>query len=210
MLIRILLSLGGKPHRVPVYNMEKNIKQNRMMRLVGNAFVRITPFKDFRVELSASANYYDLDGNDYKYTSTTGSWAQGEGQNSSGGHNTERKWSTLLQALANYDHVFGNHGISVIAGFSSEQSNLGFSTAQSFNKPFPNDAITGSFDGSKVTAGTNTVTEKQPINCCLCLDVCNIIMQNVICCPVVCVMMAVPYSELTISGASFRLFPEVG
>ena len=37
-----------------------------MMRLVGNAFVRITPFKDFRVELSASANYYDLDGNDYK------------------------------------------------------------------------------------------------------------------------------------------------
>lgn len=32
----------------PVYNMEKNIKQNRMMRLVGNAFVRITPFKDFR------------------------------------------------------------------------------------------------------------------------------------------------------------------
>ena len=40
----------------PVYNMEKNIKQNRMMRLVGNAFVRITPFKDFRVELSASAN----------------------------------------------------------------------------------------------------------------------------------------------------------
>lgn len=144
----------------PVYNMEKNIKQNRMMRLVGNAFVRITPFKDFRVELSASANYYDLDGNDYKYTSTTGSWAQGEGQNSSGGHNTERKWSTLLQALANYDHVFGNHGISVMAGFSSEQSNLGFSTAQSFNKPFPNDAITGSFDGSKVTAGTNTVTEK--------------------------------------------------
>ena len=47
-----------------------------------------------------------------------------------------------------------------MAGFSSEQSNLGFSTAQSFNKPFPNDAITGSFDGSKVTAGTNTVTEK--------------------------------------------------
>ncbi|WHX14087.1 TonB-dependent receptor [Phocaeicola dorei] len=65
-----------------------------------------------------------------------------------------------MQALANYDHVFGNHGISVMAGFSSEQSNLGFSTAQSFNKPFPNDAITGSFDGSKVTAGTNTVTEK--------------------------------------------------
>ena len=51
----------------PVYNMEKNIKQNRMMRLVGNAFVRITPFKDFRVELSASANYYDLDGNKYSF-----------------------------------------------------------------------------------------------------------------------------------------------
>lgn len=83
MLIESLLSLGRK-HIESVYNMEKNIKQNRMMRLVGNAFVRITPFKDFRVELSASANYYDLDGNDYKYTSTTGSWAQGEGQNSSG------------------------------------------------------------------------------------------------------------------------------
>lgn len=97
-----------------------------------------------------------------------------------------------------------------MAGFSSEQSNLGFSTAQSFNKPFPNDAITGSFDGSKVTAGTNTVTEKTANKLLSVFGRCNIIMQNVICCPVVCVMMAVPYSELTISGASFRLFPEVG
>ena len=47
-------------------------------------------------------------------------------------------------------------------GFSSEQSSLGYKTEQGFKAPFPNDAITGSFDGSKVAAGTNTVTEQTP------------------------------------------------
>lgn len=146
----------------PTYNMEQNINQDRMMRLVGNAFVRITPFKDFRLELMGSANYYDLDSNNYRFTSTTPNWSVGEGKNSKGGHKTDRRWSTLLQALANYDHTFGVHGVSVMLGASTEQSNVGYATNQGFNPPFPNDAITGSFDGSKLTAGTNTVMEKTP------------------------------------------------
>jgi len=47
-------------------------------------------------------------------------------------------------------------------GFSSEQSSLGYKTEQSFSSPFPNDAITGTFDGSKVKPKANTVTEQTP------------------------------------------------
>ena len=146
----------------PSYVMNTNINQKRMLRMTGNAFIRITPIKDLRIELSAAANYYDLDGNTYDFTSTTSKWDQGEGQNSSGGHTTARQWTTLLQAVANYDHNFGDHGLSLMAGFSSERSNLGFETEQTFKYPFPNDAITGSFDGSKVSANKNTVSELTP------------------------------------------------
>lgn len=145
-----------------VYNMKTNINQNRIVRMVGNAFVRITPIKDLKVELSASANYYDLDGNSYTFSSTSQNWAAGEGQNSSGGHKTERGWSTLLQAIANYDFKLGNHNFNIMLGGSSEDSNIGYTTSQQYSKPFPNDAITGSFDGTKVTSTTNSVTENTP------------------------------------------------
>lgn len=146
----------------PSFILNTDISQNRTLRMVGNAFLRITPFQDFRVELSAAANYYDLDGNKYNFTSSGKGWAKGEGQSSSGSHSTSRIWNTLLQAVANYDHTFGKHGVSGMLGFSSEQSSMGFKTEQGFKAPFPNDAITGSFDGSKVAAGTNTVTEQTP------------------------------------------------
>lgn len=76
--------------------------------------------------------------------------SNGEGQNSGGAHTTSRIWNTLLQAVANFDHTFDKHGVSAMLGFSSEQSSLGYKTEQSFSSPFPNDAITGTFDGSKV------------------------------------------------------------
>ena len=146
----------------PSYILNTDISQNRTLHMVGNAFLRITPFQDFRVELSAAANYYDLDGNKYSFSSSGKGWAKGEGQSSSGSHSTSRIWNTLLQAVANYDHTFNKHGVSAMLGFSSEQSSLGYKTEQGFKAPFPNDAITGSFDGSKVAAGTNTVTEQTP------------------------------------------------
>ena len=146
----------------PSYILNTDISQNRTLCMVGNAFLRITPFQDFRVELSAAANYYDLDGNKYSFSSSGKGWAKGEGQSSSGSHSTSRIWNTLLQAVANYDHTFNKHGVSAMLGFSSEQSSLGYKTEQGFKAPFPNDAITGSFDGSKVAAGTNTVTEQTP------------------------------------------------
>lgn len=146
----------------PSYILNTDISQNRTLRMVGNAFLRITPFQDFRVELSAAANYYDLDGNKYSFSSSGKGWAKGEGQSSLGSHSTSRIWNTLLQAVANYDHTFNKHGVSAMLGFSSEQSSLGYKTEQGFKAPFPNDAITGSFDGSKVAAGTNTVTEQTP------------------------------------------------
>lgn len=146
----------------PTYYMKKNIRGDEIVRLIGNAFVRVEPLAGLRVELSASANYYDLDGSTYTFSSTGGTWTQGEGANSSGGHNTERTWSTLIQALVNYDRTFGKHTVGIMAGTSSEETNIGFTTDQTFNKPFPNDAIIYSFDGTKIAVGTDKVTQSTP------------------------------------------------
>ena len=146
----------------PWYLLNTNENKAKNIRMVGNAYLRVTPIEDLRIEFSGAVNYYDTDDASYTYTSTSPSWAQGEGSQSSGGHKTGRYWSTLLQGVANYDHTFGKHGVSLMAGASKEESNTGFTTDQSFNKPFPNDAITGSFDGSQVAIGTDKVTELTP------------------------------------------------
>lgn len=146
----------------PSAELQTNIKQNRNMRLVGNAFVRIKPISDLQIELSAAANYNDLDANTYSFTSVSSKWSSGEGAGSSSGHTTSRSWSTLLQAVANYNHTFGKHGVGGMLGFSSEQTSLGYSTNQAWTGPFPNDQITGSFDASKVPSKTNAVTESTP------------------------------------------------
>lgn len=143
----------------PIVFME-NIRHDDIFRMLGNAFVRVTPLDGLRIELSGSANYYDLDGQTYQFSRTGNTWAQGEGANSSGSHNTDRSWTTLLQGLVNYDKTFGKHTIGLMSGSSQEQIGVGYTTNQTYNKPFPNDAITGSFDGSKVTAGTNTVIQR--------------------------------------------------
>lgn len=53
----------------PIYTLESMIRQDRTLRMVEMLFLRITPFEDFRVELSAAANYLDLDGNTYTFSS---------------------------------------------------------------------------------------------------------------------------------------------
>lgn len=146
----------------PVYYMEKNTRRDEIVRLVGNAFFRIYPMKGMQVELSGAVNYFDYDRANYVYSSTGSNWAAGEGKNSSAGHETQRNWSTMLQALVNYDRTFGKHGINAMVGVSSEESNIGFTTDQTFNSPFPNDAIIYTFDGSKVPIGTDKVTQATP------------------------------------------------
>lgn len=146
----------------PIYYMEKNIRRNEIVRLLGNAFVRVKPLDGLQVELSASANYYDLDYATYIYSSTGNNWTAGEGANSSGGHNTERMWSTLIQALVNYDKTFGKHTVGAMLGTSAEETNVGFSTNQTYNKPFPNDAIVYSFDSKTLNVGTSNVTQATP------------------------------------------------
>lgn len=146
----------------PVHYMEKNIRRNETVRLLGNAFIRVKPLEGLQVELSASANYYDMDYATYIYSSTGTTWTAGEGANSSGGHNTERKWSTLVQALVNYDKTIGKHTIGAMLGSSAEETNMGFSTNQTYNKPFPNDAIIYSFDSKTLNVGTSNVTQATP------------------------------------------------
>jgi len=146
----------------PWYVMKTNLNRKRDVRVLGNAFIRITPIEDLKIELSGATTYYDSDKSLYTYTSATSNWAQGEGAVSTGRHVTARQWTTLLQALVNYDKTFGVHGVSLMAGASSEQSNVGFNTDQYFKNNFPNDAISESFDGSQLTAATNTVTQLTP------------------------------------------------
>ena len=126
--------------------------------------MRVTPIEDLRIELSGAASYDDIDGQTYNYTSANANWAQGEGMQSSGGHTTQRIWTTLLQALVNYDHEFGKHGVSLMAGASREERNVGFKTNQTYKAPFANDAITGTFNGNLVTPNANTVQELTPNN----------------------------------------------
>ncbi|MGD9929387.1 MAG: TonB-dependent receptor [Mangrovibacterium sp.] len=148
----------------PIYYMEKNINLDETLRFIGNAFIRVKPLDGLNIELSASANYFDMEGSSYIYSSTSRNWTQGEGQDSSGGHRTARSWSTLVQALVNYDRTFERHTFGAMVGASSEKTNIGFSTNQTFNKPFPNDAINYSFDGSKIAIGTDLVTQRTPNN----------------------------------------------
>ncbi|MCI1246575.1 MAG: TonB-dependent receptor [Prevotella sp.] len=148
----------------PWYILNTNINKHKNARLIGNAYLRVAPMDGLKLEFSGAVNYYDTEANTYVFTSTSPNWASGEGSQSSGGHSTGRYWDTLLQALANYDHTFGKHGISLMAGTSREQSNSGFETNQTFNKPFPNDAITGSFDGTQEAVGKDLVTELTPKN----------------------------------------------
>jgi TonB-linked SusC/RagA family outer membrane protein len=145
----------------PIAFME-NIRHDDMMRMMGNAFLRITPLSGLKVEFSGAANYYDLDGQSYTFSNNAATWTQGEGKNSSGGHNTQRRWRTLLQALVNYDKTFGKHTVSLMAGTSTEQFNIGFTTDQAFSKPFPNDAIRYSFDESTLAVGNSNVTQYTP------------------------------------------------
>ena len=142
--------------------METNLDRKRDMRLEGNAFLRITPMDGLKVEFSGATTYFDEDRSGYSFSAAAGTWAEGEGKHSSGRHLTQRQWTTLLQALANYDKTFGKHGVSLMAGASTEQSNIGSSTDQYFQNNFPNDAITKSFDGTKLSVKTNLVTELTP------------------------------------------------
>lgn len=151
---------GGSPS--PLKVMETNLDRRRDVRLVGNAFLRLTPMDGLKVEFSGATTYYDQDRSGYEFTSATTYWANGEGNRSRGGHYTRRIWTTLLQALVNYDKTFGKHGVSLMAGTSAEQTNVGAETEQYFQYNFPNDAITKSFDGTKLTVRTNLVTELTP------------------------------------------------
>jgi TonB-linked SusC/RagA family outer membrane protein len=143
----------------PIAFMSNSLHDDQI-RMMGNAFIRIQPVNGLRVEFSGAANLYDLDRNQYTYSWTNANWASGEGKNSSGGHSTERRWSNLLQAVANYDKTFGKHTVGLMLGTSAEQSDIGFETSQSFNKDLPNDAIIGTFVWANANA--SSVTEQTP------------------------------------------------
>lgn len=144
--------------------MKRNKRRDYEARVGAIGYVRITPLEGLQVEGTASTTYYDLDGATYSYSDVTGNWQQGDGTNSSGGHNTRRRFdNTLLQLVANYNKSFAEtHNLSLMAGMSTEQNNWGWTTDQSFKKPFPNDLIDGSFNGNNVPINSDVVTELTP------------------------------------------------
>lgn len=145
------------------YIMNTNLAHDNSMRMQGTTFLRVEPFKGMKIEATGSTNFTSADGETYNYSSAGGTWASGEGVNSSGGHTTTSRFdNTLFQVVANYDNSFGKHNVSAMAGFSTEQNSWGYTTNQTFSKPFANDAITQSFDGSLVAVGKDIVTQLTP------------------------------------------------
>ena len=147
----------------PTYIMQTNLSNANTLLLNATSFIRIEPFKGFKVQATASTNYRNSDGETYNYSSAGSAWASGEGVNSSGGHTTSSRIdNSLFQTVANYDNTFGKHTIGAMFGFSVEQSSGGYTTNQTFNKPFPNDALPESFNGSVLAVGTDLVTKLTP------------------------------------------------
>lgn len=147
----------------PWYVMKKNLRNDDEVRVAATGYLRLTPMEGLQIEGTAATNYYDNDGQTYSYTGASGSWTQGEGAASSGGHNTTRRFdNTLLQAVANYTKSIGKHNMNFMLGTSMEESNWGYDTNQTFNKPFPDDAFPESIDGSIVPVGTDIVTKAIP------------------------------------------------
>jgi len=145
------------------YTAQTNLNVAHTFLLNATSFVRIDPFKGLKVQATGSTNYSNVDGETYNYSSATSTWASGEGVNSSSTHTSATKIdNSLLQAVANYDNSFGKHSIGVMIGTSVEQGNSGYTTNQTFNKPFANDLITESFDGSIVAVGADQVVKLTP------------------------------------------------
>ncbi len=147
----------------PTFYMQTNLNRSNTLLLNATSFVRIEPLKGLKIQATASTNVRNTNGESYVYSSTGGSWASGEGVNSSGGHSTSTSMdNNLFQTVANYDNSFGKHTIGAMLGFSVEESSVGYTTNQTFNKPFPNDALPESFDGSVIAVGTDVVTKLTP------------------------------------------------
>ena len=144
-----------------------NAATQRGLRLQGTTFIRVTPFKDLSITGTASANYFSNDTSQFtNNTVAKGNWlTSAEGAKSSASHNTAWSLNTLLQVVANYNHSFGKHNLDLMAGASAENSNIGWSTAQSFSQ-LANDTVQGTFkaaDGSTTPKiGNSQYTERTP------------------------------------------------
>ncbi|MCD8101660.1 MAG: TonB-dependent receptor [Alistipes sp.] len=147
----------------PIVMMEGYTRTDYTIRMNAQGYMRINPVEGLNIEGLLATNFYDNDGTTYNPTWSTNNWANGDGANSSGSHVTERRFdNTLMQVVANYSNKFGRHNLNVMAGASNEENHWGWQTEQSYSAPFPDDEVTGSFDGSIVTPNSNIVTQLQP------------------------------------------------
>ena len=131
---------------------------NNTLRLQASTFLRVTPFKDFQIEATASANYSSS--SNHQFTNGTivnGAWlTRPEGEASSVSHSMSYGINSLLQVVANYNKTIGQHSFAAMLGASSEISGIGYSTSNSF-KNLANDTIRGTFSGNN-TSVTPTVS----------------------------------------------------
>lgn len=146
----------------PIKKME-NLRRDDILRLMAKGYVKVTPIEKLDIELTGSVNYYDSEGMSYNYTANDINWTQGEGAYSSGGHSTGKNWNTLLQAIVNYERTFNKHTANIMLGTSSEQTNIGFNTNQTYNRPFPNDALQYTFSQATMAVGTSSVSQLTPL-----------------------------------------------
>lgn len=146
----------------PLFRMENNLKREETLQLMGSSFFKIQPLTGLVIETTLGGNYFNRNSWAYNYSSTSVNASQGEGANSSGSHNTDYKFDYLLQSTLTYQKRFNEHDVTIMTGVANERKGAGFYTSQLYLKPFPNDAITGSFDGRNLTVGENLVSEYTP------------------------------------------------
>lgn len=127
----------------PYARLKSTTDKTENIRINTSAFVRTNLFKGFTAELLGAWNFNNKEYRTYRPGSITSQWDDGpEGFYSDGTMSGSRTHSFMLQALATYNHSFGNHNINAVAGWSiesiSNSTNYKMAATQ-----FPNDALQG-------------------------------------------------------------------
>jgi TonB-linked SusC/RagA family outer membrane protein len=143
----------------PVYYNEQVLNKTQLTKLISNVYTNITLYKGLSLNLTGAWNSSSSDNKYYLPTSVSSSRrTAAPGSLSSATRATSRTQYYTFQSVVNYDHTFGAHQVSVIAGYSAEQNNV--SSTRQVNTGFTNDNLY-TFDNLTSTVSTSSNTESK-------------------------------------------------
>lgn len=128
----------------PVAKMEWVDNRKEKLRLMTSAYINFDITRHLRAQLLGSWTYTDQKTRNYTPGSIRQNWASyEEGYLSTGAWTGSDSHHFLGQALVTYNNKFAKkHGVNVVAGWSAESSNYGYSYSLRATR-FPNDNIHG-------------------------------------------------------------------